>query len=58
MQKRITKSHPAKRIDVAAREQEQREYEDMVSKSRRASTKAKQMTRVAQNLLNEIGYLL
>lgn len=58
MQQRVNKPRTVKRMDVVAREQEQRDHDEMLAKARRASAKAKLMTDYAHNLLNEIGYLL
>jgi hypothetical protein len=58
MQQRVNKARPVKRMDECAREQEQRDHDEMLAKARRSSAKAKRLTIYSQSLLNEIGYLL
>ena len=58
MQQRVNKPLPVKRMDVAAREQEQRDYEELLSKARRASAKAKRVSVMAETLLSEIKEVL
>jgi hypothetical protein len=45
-------------MDECAREQEQRDHDEMLAKARRSSAKAKRLTSYSQALLREIGYLL
>lgn len=58
MQYRINKPQPVKRMDVAAREQEAREHEELLSKARRASAKARRTSDMAESLLSEIKDVL
>jgi hypothetical protein len=58
-QQRVYKQRTAvKRMDVVAREQEQREHEEMLSKARRASRKAHHTAQHAMALLDEINKVL
>lgn len=58
MQQRVNKARTVKRMDVVAREQEQRAHEEMLSKARRASAKARRTSELAEALLSEIKDVL
>jgi hypothetical protein len=58
MQKRVNKPLPVKRMDAVLREQEQREHEELLSKARRASAKARRTSAMAESLLSEIKEVL
>lgn len=58
VQQRVNKPQSVKRMDVAAREQEQRAHEEMLSKARRASAKAQRTSAMAEALLSEIKDVL
>ena len=58
MQQRVNKPLPVKRMDVVRREQEQRDHEEMLSRARRASNKAKRTSAMAEALLSEIKDVL
>jgi hypothetical protein len=58
MQQRINKPRPVKHMAQVAREQEQREHEELLSKARRASAKAKRTSDMAESLLSEIKEVL
>lgn len=47
-----------KRIDECAREQEAREHDEMISRARRASRKARKSAEHAHNLIMEIERLV
>jgi hypothetical protein len=57
-QYRVNKPQPVKHMSVAAREQEQREHNELLSKARRASAKAKRTSDMAETLLSEIKEVL
>ena len=50
MQQRVNKPRPLKRMDECAREQEQRDHQEMLSRARRASNKAKRTSAMAEAL--------
>jgi hypothetical protein len=55
-QQRVYKQRTAvKRMDVVARELEQYEHEEMLSKARRASRKAYHATSLAMSLVEQIN---
>lgn len=58
MQQRVNKPRPLKRMDECAREQEQRDHQEMLSRARRASNKAKRTSAMAEALLSEIKDVL
>lgn len=58
VQQRVNKARTVKRMDVVAREQEQRAHEEMLSKARRASVKAQRTSAMAESLLSEIKEVL
>ena len=58
MQQRVNKPRTVKRMDVMAREQEQRDHQEMLSRARRASNKAKRTSAMAEALLSEIKDVL
>lgn len=47
-----------RRMDDVAREQEQRDHEEMLSKARRASRKAHHATALAMDLVEQINEVL
>lgn len=55
-QQRLYKEkHAVRRMDDVAREQEQRDHEEMLSKARRAGRKAHHATALAMSLVDEIN---
>ena len=57
-QQRVNKPRPLKRMDECVREQEQRDHQEMLSRARRASNKAKRTSAMAEALLSEIKDVL
>lgn len=57
-QQQVQKEKTVKRIDEAAREQEDREHEELLSKARRTSKKASRTITLAVALIEEIERII